>query len=201
MFLAAVMTDAAQSGPVHAPRQFDARSLDLAKRLAMTEKLPPAPANVHDLRFLDFYRLPAGRYGLEFTDKLEGLDRKTVRIVGYVIGQDTPSPGRFILSPIKVTMAAAADGPAHDLPPAVVFVTMPPGFESVDLPALPVPVVVQGTLRVGRHIAMDGQVSWVRIELDPADPRIDASDEPDSETEPPSAAAVRVGPEDPPPKE
>lgn len=113
------MMDAAHSGPAHAPRQFDARSLDLAKRLTLTEKLPP-PENAHDLRFSDFYRLPMGRHGLEFTDKLKSLDRETVRIVGYVVGQDVPSPGRFILSPIKVTMATAADGPAHDLPPAVV---------------------------------------------------------------------------------
>ena len=75
----------------------------------MRAQLPPLPAGVAELHFSEFFRLPAGPLGLEFTERLKSLDGRRVRIVGYVVGSDVPSPGRFILSPYRIMLATAAD--------------------------------------------------------------------------------------------
>jgi hypothetical protein len=161
----------------HSPsRPYDIRSIALARRLVLPDTPGPAAPDVAELRFADFHRTPSGPLGLEFTDRLRSLDGHRVRIVGYVVGQDTPSPGRFILAPFPVTLATAADGPADDLPPAHVYVALPPSHAAVDLPPVPVPVVVQGILHLGPQPEADSRVSWVRIELDPNDERLRAPD-------------------------
>lgn len=154
----------------HAARRYDAQSIALARSMIVADA--PAPAGVVDLKFGEFFKMPAGRYGLEPTERLTGLDGERVRMVGYVVGQDTPSPGRFILAPFRLTLATAADGPADDLPPATAWVGLPAAFQRADLPPVPVPVVVIGTLRVGPAPEQHGRVSFVRIEMDADDPRL-----------------------------
>ena len=155
---------------------YGAESVDLVARLAVEGEPPPLPAGVAELQFGEFFRMPAGPLGLEFTERLKSLDGRRVRIVGYVVGNDVPSPGRFILSPYRITLATAADGPADDLPPAHAYVALPSTHAALDLPPLPLPVMVEGTLRLGAQQEADSRVSWVRIEMDPADPRLRTSE-------------------------
>ena len=157
---------------------YDLRSIALAQRLALKATPEASTAanvsapDVVELRFAEFFRAPAGALGLEFTDRLRALDGKRVRIVGYVVGQDKPSPGRFILAPFRVQLSTVADGPADDLPPAHVHVALPASYANSDLPPIPVPIVVQGTLHLGAQPEADERVSWVRIDFDPDDPRL-----------------------------
>lgn len=154
----------------HPARRYDVQSIALVRSMIVADA--PAPADVVDLKFGEFFKMPAGRYGLEPTERLAGLDGQRVRMVGYVVGQDTPSPGRFILAPFRLTLATAADGPADDLPPATVWVELPTGFQRADLPPVPVPVAVTGTLSVGPAPEQHGRVSFVRIAMDADDPRL-----------------------------
>lgn len=155
---------------------YGAESVDLVARLAVEGEPPPLPVGVTELHFAEFFRMPAGRLGLEFTERLKSLDGRRVRILGYVVGNDVPSPGRFILSPYRITLATAADGPADDLPPAHAYVALPSTHAALDLPPLPLPVMIEGTLRLGAQQEADSRVSWVRIEMDPADPRLRTSE-------------------------
>jgi hypothetical protein len=72
----------------------------------------------------------------------------------------------FILAPLPVSMAEAADGPADDLPPAVLFVHVPTEPHKV-VPYTPGLLMVTGTLTVGAQEEADGRVSYTRLALDP----------------------------------
>jgi hypothetical protein len=63
------------------------------------QKLPPLPAGVSKLRLSDFFVQPVGADGLKLTDTLRQLDGKKVQILGYMVQQETRTPGVFILSP------------------------------------------------------------------------------------------------------
>jgi len=80
--------------------------------------LPAAPPGVADLRFDEFFRLPAGRTGLDPGERLLELAGQRVRVLGYVVGEEEPTPGLFMLTARPVALAELADGPADDLPPA-----------------------------------------------------------------------------------
>lgn len=123
------------------------------------ESAPPAAAI--NLPFRDFYRMPVGPRGLEFTDRLRAAHGQRVRLLGYVVTQESPSPGMFLLSPVPVRLSEQADGPADDLPVAVVFV-----HSDVLAPAGTL-VAVTGRLSVGRQEEADGRVSWVRLVREP----------------------------------
>jgi len=138
--------------------------------MIVTDERPPE--GIVDLKFGEFFKTPAGRYGIEPTERLVALAGKRVRMAGYIVGQDTPSPGRFILAPFRLTLATAADGPADDLPPTTVWVALPSSLQSADLPPVPVPVAVSGILSVGSAQEEHGRVSFVRITMEADDPRL-----------------------------
>src|SRR5436190_3112155 len=56
----------------------------------------PAASGFVELKFEDFFASPVGPRGLEFTEKVRSLDGKRVRIVGFMVRQEKPSPGVFI---------------------------------------------------------------------------------------------------------
>ena len=170
--LALVATSVTADG-VHASRKYDMQSIALAKSIMVTEA--PSADDVADLKFEEFFETPAGRYGLEPTERLMSLAGQRVRMVGYIVGQDTPSPGRFVLAPFRLKLATAADGPADDLPPATVWVELPAGLEHSDLPPVLFPVLITGTLSVGPAGEDHGRVSFVRIAMDADDPRLQES--------------------------
>ena len=74
--------------------------------------------NSEILTFKSFYKLPIGSQGLEMTDALRNAHGKQRKIVGYMVQQERPSLGRFLLSPRPVQMSEHADGEADDLPAA-----------------------------------------------------------------------------------
>lgn len=127
--------------------------------------LPPLPAGVTEIRFRDFYELPIGPRGLKPTEKLLALNGKRVRMLGFMAKQEEPSAGMFILTPVPVAMAEAADGPADDLPATAVFVHWQTDHAE-PVPYTPSPLLLTGTLAVGSEDETDGRVSAVRLLLD-----------------------------------
>lgn len=122
---------------------------------------------IRDLSFKEFFKLPAGPRGLEPTAKLTGLDGKRVRIAGYIVKQEQPSAGRFILAPMPVTLAEVADGPADDLPAAVLFVHLDAADSNHVVRFQTRPVILTGVLEIGAREEPNGRVSGVRLRLDP----------------------------------
>jgi hypothetical protein len=120
-----------------------------------------------ELRLRDFFRSPVGPAGLEITDTLRQSDGKNVRLMGYMVQQEIPTPGQFLLAPRPVQMSEHADGDADDLPPATVMVLLDVSQQDWAVPHVRGLVTVNGQLSVSRHEASDGRVSWVRLQLDP----------------------------------
>jgi hypothetical protein len=138
----------------------------LAVELAGVDRLPPPPAGVHELKFSEFFKMPAGPLGLELTDKLRGLVGRRVRILGFMVRQTRPSPGVAIISPFALATNEYEYGLADDFPAAVVYVETP-RFADLAVPYTPGPLLLTGTLEIGRREERDGRVSLVRLRLDP----------------------------------
>lgn len=139
-----------------------------ATTFGVSGELPPPTADTAELKFRDFYRMPVGPRGLEPTDKLLALDGKRVRIVGYMAQRELPTAGAFILAPVPVEMAEDEDGPADDLPPAILFVHLDnlPGAATKLVPYMPGLLQFTGTLSVGAKEEADTRISNVRLLLD-----------------------------------
>ncbi len=134
--------------------------------LAVSKQLGAPPAGVADLKFRDLFKLPVGPKGLEPTDKLAGLDGKRVRIVGYMVQQEPPLAGSFILSPLPVVAGDADDSFADDIPASAIFVVLPKSADTV-VPPLAGLIQLTGTLRVGaREMPGAGRVAPAVLELD-----------------------------------
>jgi hypothetical protein len=135
----------------------------------------PAPSpGVTDLRFGEFFRLPVGRGGLEPSERLQALNGQRVRLLGYVVGEEQPTPGLFMLTAHPVTLAEVADGPADDLPPATLFVHLAPADADKVVSHRPGLLVVSGVLDIGNQEEPNGRMSFVRLRLD--QPLPDAQD-------------------------
>jgi hypothetical protein len=136
-----------------------------ASTFGVRGELAPPPPGVADLKFREFFRLPVGTRGLEPSAKLQSLDGKRVRLIGYMADREEPAAGFFILAPLPVSIAEVEDGPADDMPASVAYVHLA-GFADKTLPQLPGLLEFTGTLRVGSFEEADGRVSTVRLELD-----------------------------------
>jgi len=154
-------------------------------------ELPPLPAGVEDLNFRDFFVTPVGDGGLTLTERLQSLNGKRVRLIGYMVyedltrcnsctsvrtigGRPIPAwmeatvPGRMMLTSRPAAVSHSHYGLADDLPPQTVFVTVPDKIGQL-VPYTPGPLVITGILSVGSQKEMDGRVSQVRLELDLSD--------------------------------
>lgn len=132
---------------------------------AAEPSLPP-PDGVTELKFRDFFEMPVGPRGLEMKQKLLALDGKRVRMLGYMVHQEEPHPGFFLLAPVPVSVAEASDGMADDLPPATLFVHLPAGQEQAVAPYQSGLLHVTGILGVGSREEADGRISLARLQLD-----------------------------------
>jgi hypothetical protein len=132
---------------------------------AVTTATPTS--QVLELRFADFFRTPIGLKGLEITNKLQQAHGQQVRLVGYLVQQEKPVPGRFMFTARPVQMSEHADGEADDLPPATVMVYLDAQHKDWLVPHVRGLVALQGVLSVGRSQASDGRVSWVQLQLGP----------------------------------
>lgn len=122
--------------------------------------------STEELKFSDFFKLPVGPKGLEPTPRLLSLDGKRVRVTGYMVQEEEPQPGLFILTPAPTFITEVEDGPADYLPPASLFVHLPPTVAGKIVKYAPGHWSLIGTLRVGGQEEPNGRVSHVRLVLD-----------------------------------
>lgn len=128
---------------------------------------PPTEKAVQTLNFRDFFQQPPGSQGMHITDTLRRADGQTMALTGYMVQQERPSLGRFMLTPRPVRMSEHADGDADDLPAAWVMVYLDPSQQEFAVPHARGLIEVRGVLSVGRLEESDGRVSWVRLQLAP----------------------------------
>jgi hypothetical protein len=128
---------------------------------------PVLSQNSEILAFKSFYKLPVGSQGLEMTDALLSAHGKERKIVGYMVQQERPHLGRFLLSPRPVQMSEHADGEADDLPAALVTVYLDASQSDWAVPHTRGRISLTGTVEVGRLEETDGRVSWVRMRVSP----------------------------------
>jgi hypothetical protein len=122
------------------------------------------------LRFGDFFAAPIGPRGPQPSAALLAASGQRVQIIGYMVAQELPSPGQFLLTPRPLHMSEHADGDADDLPAATVVVLLPEAErERVPLPTHGL-LQLTGRLNVGREEMADGRISWVRLLLEPQPP-------------------------------
>jgi hypothetical protein len=131
---------------------------------ASAQTAEPAPIA---LTFGSFFAQPIGPRGLEISEALRRADGKRVRLVGYMVAQEEPQPGRFLLTPRPVIMSEHADGEADDLPPATVTVLLDASHADHLVAHQRGLLALTGRLKVGRdENPMTGRVSWLRLQLD-----------------------------------
>jgi hypothetical protein len=119
----------------------------------------PAP----DLNLADFFKRPVGPKGLEPTPELLAMNGKRAQIKGYMVKEEDPVPGLFMLTPMPVSMAELADGPSDFLPPATLFVHLPKPAEAKTAAYRPGIWTVTGTLELGAKQEANERVSYVRL--------------------------------------
>lgn len=140
-------------------------ALAVPAKARATAALPPLPPGVTALGFDEFFVRPIGDAGLVPTSKLRALDGKRVRVLGWMVGREKPTPGTLLLAPVPVNIEEDESG-FSDLPPACVRVLVPHA-RNVVLAHVRGPLLLTGVLSVGNRTESDGSVSFVRLTLDP----------------------------------
>jgi hypothetical protein len=141
--------------------------------LAAPAKAPAQPAAAHptpkvarpaiSLAFHDFFE-PTPRE-LKPSAKLLALNGQRVRIIGFMAHLEEPIRGAFYLCPQPTACAEGGAG-TGDLPASAVQVILP-GAPDRTLPFTPRALEVAGRLELGPRTEAEGQVSSIRIFLDP----------------------------------
>lgn len=154
--------DHGHPAPAQAPSAYAGReALD-----ALRETIARAPEGVADLDFRELLA-PIGRRGLSYSEKARALDGKTVRLLGYMVGQDLPADGRLLLAPYPFQLHETEYGLAEDLPASTVHVIVP-DRAGEKVPFTPGPLLLTGRLELGPREEPDGRISTVRLFLHPA---------------------------------
>jgi hypothetical protein len=124
---------------------------------------PRAVRPATPLAFRDFFE-PTPRE-LKPSAKLVALNGQRVRIVGFMAHMEEPVHGAFYLCP-RPTECAEGGAGTGDLPASAVRVILP-GPPDRALPFNPQALEVVGRLELGPRTETDGQVTSIRIFLDP----------------------------------
>jgi hypothetical protein len=132
-----------------------------------TSATDPASAPPLSLHFQDFFQQPMGPRGAEITPALLQANGQTVLLTGYMVQQERPMLGHFMLTPRPVRMSEHSDGDADDLPAAWAMVYLDASQQDFAVPYQRGLLQVRGVLSVGRLEEQDGRVSWVRLQLEP----------------------------------
>ena len=119
-----------------------------------------------DLAFNQFYVMPVGPRGLQPTRQLLALRGQRVRLIGYMVHEEEPLPGVFLLAPQPLQLSEVADGPADDLPATTVFVHLPVDEQPRVIAFRPGPWELTGTLELGAQAERNQRVSYTRLRLD-----------------------------------
>jgi hypothetical protein len=142
-------------------------ALCLMPARAQVQMVATAAPPARELRFQDFFILPVGIRGLEMTQTLRQADGQLVTLTGYMVQQEMPTPGEFMLTPRPVQMSEHADGQADDLPPTTVRIKLAAEQHDWAVAHVRGLIRITGVLHVGREEAGDGRVSWVQLQLAP----------------------------------
>jgi hypothetical protein len=135
--------------------------------LVVDRKLGASAAGVAELKFQDVFKLPAGPKGLEATPRLLELDGKRVRIVGFMVRQESPAIDSFLFSPLPVQLGDEDESLADDLPPSTIRVELPTSH-GVVVPTVPGLLQLTGVLHVGmRADPASGRATPALLTLDP----------------------------------
>jgi hypothetical protein len=135
-----------------------------------TEVQPRSAADGTEISFSDFFERIGDR-GLEYKASFRQLDGQRVRIAGFMVRQETPTPGMFLLTSRPLSTHEGEYGFCDELPPATLHVLVPAAAEKIIPPAAG-PVFLTGILSVGPRAEADGRNSVARLILDavPATP-------------------------------
>ena len=134
--------------------------------LEVRGELPPPPSGVASIKFGEFFRMPIGPRGLEPTEKLMALNGKPVRLVGYMVREENPTAGRFLFSPLRLTLGDEDESLSDDLPATTVFVHFREAKDK-SVPYITGLIQLTGLLEVGAMDEADDRVSAVRLVLNP----------------------------------
>ncbi len=118
------------------------------------------------LSLKEFYLFPVGAKGLAPSQKLLSLNSKRVRVSGFMVKEEEPAKGLFMLAPIPVSLSEKEDGPADDLPPATLYLHMPQRDAEKVLEYRSGLWELTGVLSVGNQQEQSGRVSYTRLLLD-----------------------------------
>lgn len=140
--------------------------------VAVHETLKPLPSGTSELKFNEMFAMPVGPKGLEPSPKLQSLHGQRVRMVGYMVTQETSRPGGLILTPMPVNLGDEDESLSDDLPGNAVFVHLAPKFAHKSVPNLQGLIQLTGLLSVGAQEEADGRVSATRLTLDDATSRL-----------------------------
>lgn len=114
-----------------------------------------------------FFKMPIGPKGLEVSDKVLNASGKKVRLTGYMVKNELPMPGVFMLTPRPLQMSEHADGDANDLPASVCWVYLDDRQKNWLVPHVPGLLTVEGQFTFKRIEASDGSVAWFHLNLAP----------------------------------
>ena len=134
------------------------------------EPLPPPPPGVVHLEMGDLFVKPVGPRGLSLTERAKALQGKRVRVAGYMVRQEDPLPGVFLLTREPLAILDH-EGGLSDLPTDHVRVLVPGADGAAAIPFTRRRLLLTGVLSLGNRAEGDGSVSVVRLTLDRADPR------------------------------
>ena len=86
-------------------------------------------------------------------------------MLGYMVRQEKPSIGTFLLAPIPLQIHEHDNALADDLPPATVRVSVPTCRDQ-PVPFAPDLMALTGTLHLGNSAQSDGRVTYAQLDLD-----------------------------------
>jgi hypothetical protein len=124
-------------------------------------------AEARPLELQAFFKLPIGPKGLEVTQKVLDASGHLVRITGFMVKNEMPMQGAFMLAPRPIQLSEHADGDANDLPASVCWVYLDSSQKNWQVPHTPGPVTVEGHFTLKRVEGTDGSVSWFHLQLAP----------------------------------
>jgi len=113
------------------------------------------------------FKMPIGPQGLEVSDTVLNASGKKVRLTGYMVKNEVPMPGVFMLAPRPVQMSEHADGDANDLPASVCWVYLDDRQKNWLVPHVPGLLTLEGQFTFKRIEASDGSVAWFHLNLAP----------------------------------
>jgi hypothetical protein len=137
------------------------------QKTAITQIQPSVSVpTANELSLKEFFKFPVGALGLEPSAKLLSFKNKRVQISGYMVKEEEPIAGLFMLAPLPVSMAEKEDGPADDMPPATLFVHLPDSDKHSVMPYREGLWQLTGTLELGNQEEANGRMSYARLILD-----------------------------------